>query len=144
MPVTDQDWKLLATHVGAGDQAAFRQLYALLAPATLAAVLLDVPERGHAVSVVRATFCEVWWMCAFDRRRSPRHRNVPQWIAGIAERRGGERRQALDLMEGDRPATGHTASWPGLLADQDQLTDRELVTMLDGQDAILPRTTWRT
>jgi hypothetical protein len=43
-------------------------------------------------------------------------------------------------MDADKAARHHTTSWPRMLADQDQLTDRELVTMLDSQDTILPRT----
>jgi hypothetical protein len=137
MRVTEQDLKLLARRVGAGDQAAFRRLYALLAPATLVAVRVTVPEVAHAVSVVRATFCEVWRMSAVDRRWRTRHRNVPQWIASIAERRGAERRRALDLIVEHTPSRDKSVFWSGLLAGHDLSMGYELVAMLDEQDTVL-------
>src|SRR5688500_3887061 len=89
----------LASQVGAGDNAAFRRLYAAFAPETLEAVQVGLPDRAQSMHVVRATCCEVWWMCSFDLRcGSPPH-DVPAWIAAIADRRGYERRLALELIQ---------------------------------------------
>lgn len=131
MRAADQTLEYLATRVGTGDPAAFRCLYAMLAPATLATVHDDLPDPIHSMHVVRATFREVWWMCAFDMRCGSHRHDVARWVAAIAERRCDERRQALELA----PA-GHTAFWTGLLADHDEWTRFQLAAMLDGHDAI--------
>jgi len=137
MRATDQTLRYLATRVGTGDHRAFRCLYATLAPATLARVRDDLPDGIHSMHIVRATFCEVWWMCAFDTRRGTHRHNVARWVASIAERRCDERRQALDLAAvGDGVPAGQTAFWTGLLADHDVWTQFQLATMLDGHDAI--------
>lgn len=133
MCAADQTLEYLATRVGTGDHAAFRCLYAMLAPTTLATVRDDLPDPIHCMHVVRAVFCEVWWMCAFDARCGCRRRHVARWVAAIAERRCGERRQALELA----PA-GHTAFWTALLSDHDEWTRFQLAAMLDGHDAIDP------
>jgi hypothetical protein len=135
MRATDQTLRYLATRVGTGDHGAFRCLYATVAPATLARVRDDLPDPIHSMHVVRATFCEVWWMCAFDMRCGTHRRDVARWVASIAERRCDERRQALDLAVRDAPS-GQTAFWTGLLADHDVWTQFQLATMLDGHDAI--------
>jgi hypothetical protein len=82
----------LATRAGGGDHAAFRALYASLGPRTLAAALHDPPEPAQAVQVLYATFCELWWMCAVNVRRSTGHGDVREWIGGITARRATERR----------------------------------------------------
>ena len=135
----NQTLRLLITLVGGGDRPAFRRLYALLAPETLLRVHGDVPEPGHAEAVVRATFCEVWWMCGSDRHRSAPCQDVPQWIAGIAARRGAERRTVLNQIGGDASSTGRSASFVGMLAGHDLLMARELMAMLDGPDTVLTR-----
>jgi hypothetical protein len=132
MRATDQTLRYLATRVGTGNHGAFRCHYATLAPATLARVRHDLPDPIHSMHVVRATFCEVWWMCAFDTRCGTHRHDVARWVASIAERRCDERRQALELAvrdwtisrpDGllDRPVsrpprvdtvpTGHHARW---------------------------------
>ena len=138
MRATDQTLRYLATQVGTGDHAAFRCLYATLAPATLASVRGELPDPIQSIHVVRATFCEVWWMCAFDTRCGTHRSDVARWVASIAERRGDERRQALDLAVRDGPSAGQTAFWTGLLADHHVWTQFQLATMLDGHDAIDP------
>lgn len=137
MSTATQTLQELATQVGAGDHAAFRRLYAAFAPETLAAVRGDLPDPAQSMHVVRATFCEVWWMCAFDLRCGTTTHDVPMWIAAIAHRRGAERRHALNLIEMQIPLHGQTAFWAGLLADHDQWTHFELATMLDGHDNIM-------
>jgi hypothetical protein len=102
-------------------------------PATLTTVRDDLPDPIHSMHVVRATFCEVWWMCAFDARCGCHRQDVARWVAAIAGRRCDERRHALELA----PA-GHAAFWTGLLADHDEWTRFHLATMLDGHDAIDP------
>lgn len=136
MHATDQTLQDLAARVGVGDHAAFRSLYATLAPETLAAVRTALPDVTHSMNVVRATFCEVWWMCTFDVRCGTSPHNLPKWIETIAARRGVERRQALDLIAGEIPPTAQAAFWTGLLADHDQLAHFELAAMLDGHDTI--------
>ena len=71
MRATDQTLRYLATRVGTGDHAAFRCLYAMLASATLATVRDDLPNPVQSMHVARATFSEVWWICAFDVRSAP-------------------------------------------------------------------------
>jgi hypothetical protein len=127
----------LATHVGTGDHAAFRRLYATCAPQVLTDVGSALADPAHSMHVVRATFCEVWWMCAFDVRCGAPPQDIPTWIAAIAHRRSGERRYALDLIHELRSA-GQASFWAGLLADHDQWTRFELATMLDGHDHIEP------
>ena len=136
MRATDQTLRYLATRAGTGDHGAFRCLYATLAPATLAGVRDDLPDPIHSMHVVRATFCEVWWMCAFDTRCGTHRPDVARWVASIAGRRCDERRQALDLAVRDGPSAGQTAFWTGLLADHDVRTQFQLTTMLDGHDAV--------
>lgn len=136
MRATDQTLQNLAARVGVGDHAAFRSLYATLAPEALAAVRNALPDVTHSMHVVRATFCEVWWMCTFDVRCGTSPHDLPKWIEAIAERRGIERRQALDLIAAEIPPKTQAAFWTGLLADHDQLTHFELAAMLDGHDTI--------
>ena len=131
MHATDQTLRYLATRVGAGDHAAFRCLYAMLAPATLANIRDAMPDPIHSMHVVRSTFCEVWWMCAFDVRCGSHRHDVARWVAAIAERRCDEHRQALKLA----PAH-HAAFWTALLADHDEWARFQLAAMLDGHDAI--------
>jgi hypothetical protein len=136
MRTATQTQQELATQVGAGDHAAFRRLYAAFAPETLAAIRGDLPDLTQAMHVVRATFCEVWWMCAFDVRCGATPHDLPMWIAAIAQRRGNERRHALAQIQRQVPPQGGAAFWTGLLADHDQWTHFELATMLDGHDNI--------
>jgi hypothetical protein len=117
MGATDQTLRYLAARAGTGDHAAFRCLYATLAPATLATVRDDLPDPAHSMDVVRAVFCEVWWMCAFDVRCGAHRHDVARWVASIAERRCDERRRAMDLAVRDGTPAGHTAFGTGLLDD---------------------------
>ena len=126
----------LASQVGAGDHAAFRRLYAAFAPDTLAAVQAGLPDLAQSMHVVRATFCEVWWMCAFDVRCGTASHDVPTWIAAIAGRRGGERRIALELIQASITPESGAAFWTELLAEHDRWTRFQLATMLDGHDNI--------
>jgi hypothetical protein len=130
-----QNLQELAAKVGAGDHAAFRCLYAVCAPSALAAVRGELPDLAHSMHVLRATFCEVWWMCAFDVRSGAAQQDVPTWVAAVAHRRGHERRMALDLIQ-VTSSPSQAAFWTGLLRDHDQWTHFELATMLDGHDSI--------
>jgi hypothetical protein len=136
MQSTDQTLRYLATRVGTGDHAAFRCLYAMLAPATLTGVRDDLSDAIHSMHVVRATFSEVWWMCAFDVRCGAQRQDVKRWVATIAGRHCGERRRVLDLATRDVSPAGHGAFWTGLLADHDLSTQFQLAALLDGHDAI--------
>ena len=139
MRTADQSLRDLAIRVGMGEHDAFRHLYAALAPATLSAIRDELPDATQSMHVVRATFCEVWWMCAFDVRCGTRRWDMAVWIYEIASRRCCERCHALDLIAHD-VAPHRRAFWAGLLADQDQRTQFELATMLDGRDTVeLPR-----
>jgi len=137
MRATSPPLQQLAAKIGTGDHAAFRRLYATCAPQVLAHVRSTLADPTHSMHVVRATFCEVWWMCAFDSRCGTPPQDIPTWIAAIANRRGGERRCALDLIHELRPA-GQASFWIGLLADYDQNMRFELATMLEGHDHIEP------
>lgn len=136
MHPTDQTLRYLATRVGTGDHAAFRCLYAMLAPVTLADVRVDLSDAIHSMHVVRATFFEVWWMSAFDARCGAQRQHVAHWVAAIAARRCDERRRALDLVAQDVSSAGQTAFWTSLLADQDLWTQFQLAATLDGHDSI--------
>jgi hypothetical protein len=135
MHATNHTIQQLTIRVGVGDHAAFRRLYAILAPDALVAVRADLPDPTHAMHVVRATFCEVWWMSAFDLRCGCRRDDVPKWISTIAERRSSERRLALNLIITDE-LKPRGRFWADLLADRDQRTQFELAFMLDGHDTI--------
>lgn len=135
MYATNHTIQRLTMRVGSGDHAAFRRLYTILAPDALVAVRTELPDRAQAMHVVRATFCEVWWMSAFDLRCGCRREDVPKWIAAIAERRTGERSLALKLIVTDE-LEPRGRFWAALLADHDQRTQFELATMLDGQDTV--------
>lgn len=133
MRTKNQTLQELAVQVGAGDHAAFRHLYNACAPTALSAARGHVPDPTQSMHILRATFCEVWWMCAFDVRCGTRNLDVPTWIVAIAHRRGSERHQALHLI-GEISVPGQAAFWTGLLDDYDQWTRFELATMLDGHD----------
>lgn len=135
MRITDQTLQELAAQVGAGDHAAFRHLYTACAPAALLAVRGHLPDPAQSMHVVRATFCEVWWMCAFDVRCGAETPDIPTWITAIAYRRGAERHQALQLI-GEANPRGRAAFWSGLLDIHDRSTQFELAAMLGGQDHI--------
>jgi hypothetical protein len=135
MHATNHTIQQLTIRVGVGDHAAFRRLYTILAPDALVAVRADLPDPTHAMHVVRATFCEVWWMSAFDLRCGCRRDDVPKWISTIAERRSSERRLALNLIITDE-LKPRGRFWADLLADRDQRTQFELAFMLDGHDTI--------
>jgi len=135
MAITDQSLQKLAAAVGAGDNAAFRRLYTACAPTALTVVRGHLADLAQSMSVVRATFCEVWWMCAFDVRCGTKTQDIPTWITAIAHRRGAERHQALHLLrQSSRP--GQAAFWREMLDAHDQRARFELATMLDGHDHI--------
>jgi hypothetical protein len=136
MRETNQTLHYLVTRVGAGDNAAFRCLYSMLAPGTLIAVQEDLPDPTHSMHVVRATFTEVWWMCAFDVRCGAHRYDVSRWVSSIADRRCTERRQALALTAQDAPPANQTAFWTGLLDERDTWTQFQLTAMLDGHDGV--------
>jgi hypothetical protein len=139
MRTTDPTLQDLATQVGSGDRAAFSSLFAKLSPAVLSAVGRDLPEAAQATNVLSATFCEVWWMLTRDSRCDAPPRDLPRWVAAIAERRGRERRQALDLvaMRGGSESTDQRF-WTDLLVDHDRRTQFELANMLEGRDDVNP------
>jgi hypothetical protein len=137
MRATSSSLQQLAAKVGAGDHAAFRRLYAACAPQTLERVRSTLIDPTHSMHVLRSTFCEVWWMCAFDMRCGTPQQDIATWIDAIADRRGGERRCALDLIHELRPAE-HASFWIRLLANHDQCARSELATMLGGHDYIEP------
>jgi hypothetical protein len=125
--------------VSEGDHAAFRHLYAMLAPATLATVRRDLADDDQSMNVVRATFSEVWQMCAFNARRGSPQPDVGAWVAAIAERRCEERRAALDWAALDSSSRSDTALWTVSLAAHDRRIERVLALMLEGSDSINSR-----
>ena len=132
--------RYLIARVGAADHAAFRNLYAALAPPTLTTIRCVITDQTHAVHVLRGTFCEVWWMSAFDVRARTQPKDVASWVEGIAQRRCAERRQALDLIARDEPATESTEMLLKFVDDHDLWTESQLTAMLDGRDAMsLPK-----
>ncbi len=127
---TKQTLEQLAVRVGAGDHGAFQHLYTACAPTALAAAQGHVPDPHQSMHVVRATFCEVWWMCAFDARCGAETPDIPTWITAIAHRRGSERHYALHLI-GELTVPGQAAFWTGLLEDHDDWARFELAALLD-------------
>lgn len=123
----------LAARVGHEDHAAFRRLYALLAPATLASVRIVLPDPVQSTLVLQGTFCEVWWMCAFDVRNHTPRRDVAGWVDAVAARRCVERVGVLALIEAEPQPTGPT-SVIGFMADRDVWTRFQLEAMLDDHD----------
>ena len=123
----------LAARVGVGDHAAFRCLYGMLAPPTLATIRAELPDTNHSVHVVRATFCEVWWMCESDARQGTHRLDLAQWVLAIAGRRCAERCRTLAHLACAVPPTGDTTFWLSLLADRDGWTKCQLAAMLDGR-----------
>jgi hypothetical protein len=130
----------LIGRVGAADRAAFRRLYAILAPAVLASVRTVLPDARHSMNVLRATFCEVWWMAAHHQRHRSIPTDVQTWITDLAKARGAERRQTLDFS--------HDQSWAisraltDALDAHDQWTRLQLASMLndtEGFRASTPR-----
>lgn len=136
MRTIDYQLQRLAIRIGAGDHSAFRRLYTQLGPEILATVRADLPDAVHSMHVVRATFNEVWWMCAFDLRCGTERNDILGWIAAIAARRGDDRRQALIRIAKNPQMASDDAFWTGLIADHDQWKHFELVVMLDGHDTI--------
>jgi len=136
MRATDRTLRYLATRAGTGNHGAFRCLYRRSRPRPWPESATICPIPFIPCMFVRATFCEVWWMCAFDTRCGTHRHDVARWVASIAERRCDERRQALDLAVRDGPSAGQTAFWTGLLADHHVWTQFQLATMLDGHDAV--------
>jgi hypothetical protein len=126
----------LATRVGQEDHAAFRRLYALLAPATLASVRAHLPDPVESMQVLRATFCEVWWMCAFDVRCHTPQRDVARWVEAVAARRRVERVRALDLIAAGAQGTGPAGVLVGFMADLDMWTQFQFAAMLDHHDTV--------
>jgi hypothetical protein len=134
MDITDQSLRKLAAQVGTGDHAAFRRLYTACAPTVLAAVCTHLPDHTQSMPVVRATFCEVWRICAFDLRCGTERQDIPAWITAIAHHRGAERHQTLRLMRRGGPP-GQAAFWSAFLDSYDERTRFELARMLDTDEA---------
>jgi hypothetical protein len=132
--------RYLIARVGAADHAAFRSLYVALAPSTLTTIRRVITDQTHAVHVLRGTFCEVWWMSAFDVRAQTQPKDVTSWVEGIAQRRSAERSQALDWIARDEPATESTEILIKFVDDHDLWTESQLAAMLNGRDAMaLPK-----
>jgi hypothetical protein len=127
MRSTNVSLDYLAARIGVGDHAAFRCLYGMLAPSTLAMIRGELPDTVHSAHVVRATFCEVWWMCESDARQGTHRPDLAQWVMAIAGRRCAERCRTLAHL----PA-GDPTFWLTLLADRDGWTKCQLATMLNG------------
>ncbi|HEX5144284.1 MAG TPA: hypothetical protein VFW21_10490 [Mycobacterium sp.] len=144
MRTTPATLQHLTTRVGQEDHAAFRRLYALLAPATLASIRAHLPDPVQSMHVLRATFCEVWWMCAFDARCHTPQRDVARWVDAVATRRRDERVRALDLIAAGPPHAGPTSGLTGSIADLDRWTQLQFTAMLEHYDTVtLPNNTTR-
>jgi len=128
-PPTLQD---LTARIGHEDHAAFRCLYARLGPATLASVREHLPDPVQSMHVLRGTFCEIWWMCAFDVRCRAPQRDVARWVDAVAARRRVERVRALDLIAAELHHTGPTSVLTGFMDDLDLWTQFQFAAMLDG------------
>jgi hypothetical protein len=138
MPADNDRLRLLVARVALGDHVAFRALYSALAPDTYDMVQAELAQSAHSGHVVRATFCEVWWLCAVELRDGGRADDIRAWIAGIAWRRCEERLRILALTpdSGEPGRTGGGAR-AVLEADHDQRTRIELGAMLAGPDVIV-------
>ena len=136
MRISPPTLQSLSTRVGHEDHAAFRRLYELLAPATLAGIREHLPDPVQSMHVLRGTFCEIWWMCAFDARCRTPQCDVPRWVDAVAAQRRVERVRMLDLIAAEPPHSRSTSVLAGLMDDLDMWTQFQLAATLDGQDAI--------
>jgi RNA polymerase sigma-70 factor (ECF subfamily) len=78
----------LIQRVGRGDQAAFADLYDLVAPLVHGVVLKVVRDPSHAEEVVQEVFVELWRVAP---RFDPAKGVVSSWVATIAHRRAVDR-----------------------------------------------------
>jgi hypothetical protein len=136
MRATTETFRYLLRRTGAGDHTAFGSLYTLLAPTMLAVADRDLDDRNQATHVLRAGFCEVWWMAAFELRTGTIRRDVPTWVEGIIRRRCAERRRLLDLIAVAPESRATAAIWAEHLDIQDQWSRFQLAVMLDHHDSI--------
>lgn len=125
----------LAQLTGAGDRRAFRKLYNLLAPDVFAAAAAELPDPDQAMHVLRATFCELWWLSGCFNG-DPGERHIATWACDIARTRAIERRAALCLVAGDPAPT--RIFWAELLASQDTSVRAIFHKVLDTADDPVP------
>jgi DNA-directed RNA polymerase specialized sigma24 family protein len=121
----------LARRTGAGDRRAFRKLYEMLAPDVFAAASAELADSDQALQIMRATFCEVWWLSACFND-NPRDRHITSWACGIARARAIERQTALSLIALDPEPDRNF--WADLLASQDtsvRAVFRKVLTPID-------------
>jgi len=78
----------LIQRVGRGDQAAFADLYDIIAPLVHGVVLKVVRDPSQAEEVVQEVFVELWRVAP---RFDPERGAVTSWVATIAHRRAVDR-----------------------------------------------------
>jgi DNA-directed RNA polymerase specialized sigma24 family protein len=106
---------LLIDRIAAGDRAAFRCLYALLAMAVWRDAVRALPYPVDARAVTRSTFVEVWHLAGHHVDHSRTRSRT--WIAAITARQIDDRLCAAD--------TPHP-----LRGDYDRHVHRELAALL--------------
>jgi len=77
----------LARQVAHGDRSALAGLHDALAPDVLRTIRRRLPDAAESMSVLRATFVEVWRMARYHTSDGA----VRGWVTGVADRRAAER-----------------------------------------------------
>ena len=77
----------LARQVAHGDRSALVGLHDALAPDVLRTIRRRLPDAAESMSVLRATFVEVWRMARYHTNDGA----VRGWVTGVADRRAAER-----------------------------------------------------
>jgi len=108
----------LVGRIAAGDRAAFRRLYALLALPIWRDAIRALPRPLDARAVMRSTLVEVWHMARHHVDEAGVDSRT--WIAAITARRASDRRRGPDT------------TCP-LRDDHDGHTVRELTALLGGR-----------
>src|SRR5919202_2374161 len=87
----DDDAEALLRRVARGDEAAFEQLYDLVAPAVHGVVLGIVRNPAHAEEVTQEVLVEAWRTAG---RFDPERGSVRSWLLTMARRRAIDRVRA--------------------------------------------------
>jgi len=106
----------LAQRVAHGDRSALSGLHDALAPDVLRTIRRRLPDAAKSMSVLRATFVEVWWLARFHTCDG----TVRAWVTGVADRR------AAELVRG----SSDRVDWSDVIAIHDAHTDREFDRLL--------------
>ena len=117
----------LARRVARGDRSALSGLHDALAPDVLCTIRRRLPDAAKSMSVLRATFVEVWWLARFHTCDGA----VRAWLTGVADRRAAEH------VRGSSDCADWCAHRSDIIAIHEAHTDREFDRLLgipEGRD----------